>query len=204
MIMGIYKIWSIFSYIGLLFGVISIYFSKTNNVKMALLSLMFASLIDVFDGTIARKFKRTEKEKQFGIEIDSILDTINFGVVPVIIYLNMGYSVWYDYIISFLYLSVITMRLAFFNTDLVNLKETNKNYEVYYGFPVTSIPIFLILGFIISFLTKLGFIMPLTMIISMMLFITKIKIKRYKNKWFNIILIIIGLLLIALMFGVIR
>ena len=165
---------------------------------------MFASLIDVFDGTIARKFKRTEKEKQFGIEIDSILDTINFGVVPVIIYLNMGYSVWYDYIISFLYLSVITMRLAFFNTDLVNLKETHKNYEVYYGFPVTSIPIFLILGFIISFLTKLGFIMPLTMIISMMLFITKIKIKRYKNKWFNIILIIIGLLLIALMFGVIR
>ena len=81
MIMGIYKIWSIFSYIGLLFGVISIYFSKTNNVKMALLSLMFASLIDVFDGTIARKFKRTEKEKQFGIEIDSILDTINFGVL---------------------------------------------------------------------------------------------------------------------------
>lgn len=204
MIIGIYKIWSMFSYIGLLFGVISIYFSRTNNVKLSLLFLMFASLIDIFDGTIARKFKRTEKEKQFGIEIDSILDTINFGVIPIIIYLNMGYSSWYNYIISFLYLSVITMRLAYFNTDLVNLKGINKNYEIYYGFPVTTIPMFLILGFLICSITKLKLIMPLTMIISMILFITKIKIKRYKNKWFNIILIIIGLSLIALMFGVVK
>src|SRR5574344_20073 len=193
MIIGIYKIWSMFSYIGLLFGVISIYFSRINNIKLALLSLMFASLIDMFDGTISRQFKRTEKEKQFGIEIDSILDTINFGVVPIIIYLNMQYSNWYDYIISFLYLSVITMRLAYFNTDLANLKGINKNYEIYYGFPVTTIPIFLTLGFLVSSLTKLDLIIPLTMIISMILFITKIKIKRYKNKCFNIILIIIGI-----------
>lgn len=204
MIIGIYKIWSMFSYIGLLFGVISIYFSRINNIKLALLSLMFASLIDMFDGTIARQFKRTEKEKQFGIEIDSILDTINFGVVPIIIYLNMQYSNWYDYIISFLYLSVITMRLAYFNTDLANLKGINKNYEIYYGFPVTTIPIFLTLGFLVSSLTKLDLIIPLTMIISMILFITKIKIKRYKNKCFNIILIIIGISLIALMFGVVK
>ena len=55
---------------------------------------MFAGVIDIFDGKVARKFKRSEKEKQFGIEIDSIIDTINFGVVPVIIYLNLGLTMF--------------------------------------------------------------------------------------------------------------
>ena len=202
MIIGLYKLWSMFSYIGLFFGVISIYFAIIQNSKLALLSLMFSSLIDIFDGTIARKFKRTEKEKQFGIEIDSILDTINFGAIPVIIFLNMGFNSIYDYILVFFYLFVITMRLAFFNTDLVNLKGDNKKYEIYYGFPVTTSPLFMILGYIIYLVFKAKYIMPITMIISSILFITKIKIKRYKNKWFNIILIIIGLLLVGLMFGV--
>ena len=202
MIIGLYKLWSMFSYIGLFFGVISIYFARIQNFKLALLSLMFSSLIDIFDGTIARKFKRTEKEKQFGIEIDSILDTINFGAIPVSIFLNMGFNSIYDYIIVFFYLFVITMRLAFFNTDLVNLKGDNKKYEIYYGFPVTTIPMFMILGYIIYLITKVSVIMPITMIISSILFISKIKIKRYKNKWFNIILIIIGLSLVGLMFGV--
>ena len=200
MIIGIYKLWSMFSYVGLLFGIISIYFAKIQNFKLALLSLMFSSLIDIFDGTIARKFKRTDKEKQFGIEIDSILDTINFGAIPIIIFLNMGFDRIYDYIIVFLYLFVITMRLAFFNADLVKLKGENNKYEIYYGFPVTTISIFMILGYILYLVAKVSCIMPLTMIISSLLFILKIKIKRYKSKWFNSILIIIGLSLVALMF----
>ena len=202
MIIGIYKLWSMFSYIGLFFGILSIYFARIKEFKLALVFLLLSSLIDIFDGSFAKNFKRTEKEKQFGIEIDSILDTINFGVIPIIIYFNMGYSCWYDYIISFLYLMVITMRLAYFNTDLVNLKGTNPKYEIYYGFPVTTMPMFLILGYIIYNISKLKFIMPLTIIISMILFITRIKIKRYKNKWPNIILIIIGLSLISIMYEV--
>lgn len=202
MIIGIYKIWSMFSYIGLLFGVISIYFSNTQNLKLALISLMFASLIDIFDGTIARKFKRTDKEKQFGIELDSILDTFNFGAVPVIIYFNLGFTQWYDYIIAFLYLSVVTMRLAYFNTDLVNLKGANKRYEIYYGFPVTIIPLIMIISYIIYKVTNISFIFQAFMVISMILFITKIKVKRYKNKWFNIGLIALGLILIFAMLGV--
>ena len=51
---------------------------------------MFAGVIDIFDGKVAKKFKRNEKEKQFGVEIDSIIDTISFGVVPIIIYFNIG------------------------------------------------------------------------------------------------------------------
>ena len=202
MVIGMYKFWSFFSYIGLLFGIISIYYSKINNIKIALIFLMLSSLIDIFDGTIAQKFKRTDSEKQFGIEIDSILDTINFGAIPVIVFLNMGFSSIYDYTIVFFYLFVVTMRLAFFNTNLVKLKGCNNKYEVYYGFPVTTIPMFMILGYILYLVTKINCIMPVIMIVSSLLFILKIKIKRYKSKWFNIMIIIIGLLLICLMLGV--
>ena len=66
---------------------------------------------------------------------------------------------------------------------------TNKKYELYYGFPVTVIPLFMILGYIIMSITKLSIIMPLTMTITSILFITKIKIKRYKSKWFYALLL---------------
>ena len=200
MVIGLYKIWTIFSYVGLLFGTLSIYFARIKDYKLAILFLMFSSLIDIFDGSFARRFERTKEEKKFGIEIDSILDTINFGAIPIIIFLNMGYESLYDYIIVFLYLFVVTMRLAFFNSDLVNLKGNNSKYEIYYGFPVTTIPLFMALGYIIQLITKVDIIMPLTLIVSSLLFITKIKIKRYKNKWFNIILISIALLLVSLLF----
>lgn len=200
MIIGVYKIWSLFSYLTLVFGVIAVWLTKTNNIKLALLLLLMSSFIDVFDGKFARRFKRNEEEKKFGIEIDSILDTINFGAVPVIIYLNTVSGQWYDYLVVFIYLFVVTMRLAYFNTELVNLKGSNEKYEIYYGFPVTAISLFLLFGYLIYTATKAAIVMPLTMIISSILFITKIKIKRYKKKWFNITLTIIGLTMITILF----
>ena len=190
---GIYKFWSLFSYFGLLFG---IYYAKENNPIVAILFLLLAGLIDLFDGTVAKKFKRNSKEKQFGIEIDSILDTINFGAVPAIIYLNMGFTHYYDYLIVFIYLFVVTMRLAYFNTILVDQKGDNKRFDIYYGFPVTTISLFMCLGYNLFLITKLKIITSLTLLISSFLFITKIKIKRYKNKFFNISLIAIGTILV--------
>ena len=139
---GCYNVWVLFSYVGLLFTSLATYFSIYKNHKIAILFLMFAGVIDIFDGKVAKKFKRNEKEKQFGVEIDSIIDTISFGVVPIIIYFNIGLTMWFDYILMFLYLFAVTMRLAYFNTYLVNEKGTNKNYELYIGFPVTSIALF--------------------------------------------------------------
>lgn len=54
MIIGIYKLWSMFSYVGLLFGIISIYFAKIQNFKLALLSLMFSSLLFILKIKIKR------------------------------------------------------------------------------------------------------------------------------------------------------
>ena len=44
--------------------------------------LMLSGLCDAFDGRVARRKKdRTEEEKKFGIQIDSLADLVAFGVL---------------------------------------------------------------------------------------------------------------------------
>ena len=153
----------------------------------------------MFDGKVARKFKRDKKQEQFGIEIDSIIDTVNFGILPIIIFYNLGFYMWYDYIIMFLYLFAVTMRLAYFNTYLVDQKGTDEKYELYIGFPVTSIALLLPSFYIMQFIFNNGNIMRIAFLVSIFLFLLKIKVKRYKTKVFNASLILFGIILIILM-----
>lgn len=45
--------------------------------------LLISGLCDAFDGMIARtKTDRTEQEKQYGIQIDSLSDLVALGVLP--------------------------------------------------------------------------------------------------------------------------
>ena len=45
--------------------------------------LLVSGLCDAFDGKVARSKKnRTEMEKKFGIQIDSLADMVSFGVLP--------------------------------------------------------------------------------------------------------------------------
>ena len=199
---GCYNIWVLFSYVGLLFASIATYFSIYKSHKIAILFLMLAGVIDIFDGKIAKKFKRNEKQKQFGIEIDSIIDTISFGVLPIIIYFNLEITIWFDYIIMFLYVFAVTMRLAYFNTYLVNEKGTNKNYELYIGFPVTSITLFLPLFYTFYLVLNNAMLIRIGFLISIILFLMKLKIKRYKSMVFNVSLIIIGLIILGFMMWV--
>jgi len=201
-LIGCYNIWVLFSYVGLLFASIATYFSIYKSHKIAILFLMLAGVIDIFDGKIAKKFKRNEKQKQFGIEIDSIIDTISFGVLPIIIYFNLEITIWFDYIIMFLYVFAVTMRLAYFNTYLVNEKGTNKNYELYIGFPVTSITLFLPLFYTFYLVLNNAMLIRIGFLISIILFLMKLKIKRYKSMVFNVSLIIIGLIILGFMMWV--
>jgi len=48
------------------------------------LLLAISALADTFDGKFARLFKRSESEKAFGAQLDSLVDGVSFGIVPVI------------------------------------------------------------------------------------------------------------------------
>ena len=56
----------------------------------------------MFDGVVARKCKRTEDEKRFGVELDSLVDVVNFVVLPIVIATAMGLTKWYQVLIFML------------------------------------------------------------------------------------------------------
>ena len=63
----------ILTYIGLAFAVAGIFLaSREGCLNYAWCCLMAAGVCDLFDGAVARKVKRTDEEKKFGVELDSM------------------------------------------------------------------------------------------------------------------------------------
>lgn len=64
------------TYFSLVFGLIAM------NSPRPGLWLALCVLCDVLDGRFARLFRRNEKQAAFGVQLDSLVDAIVFGVVP--------------------------------------------------------------------------------------------------------------------------
>ena len=86
----------IITYLGVIFGVIAMYFSfskmafsEISYLRYSLIFLVLAGVCDMFDGKVARMCKRTEQEKLFGIQLDSLADTVCFICLPVVIMLSL-------------------------------------------------------------------------------------------------------------------
>ena len=93
---GVYDYTVLATYLSLAFGVSGILAAMNGSPYSALLCLMVSGLLDAFDGRIARtKKNRTEQEKRFGIQIDSLNDVVCFGVLPGVIGASLGGGEWW-------------------------------------------------------------------------------------------------------------
>ena len=112
---GVYDYTVIATYLSLLLGLAGIYSAAQNAPLAAMLYLMLAGLLDAFDGRIARtKANRTDAEKRFGIQIDSLNDLVCFGVLPAAIGWSTGCkNFWFMAAMSFFALCAL-IRLAYF------------------------------------------------------------------------------------------
>ena len=194
----------IITYIGVICAVISMYFaltkmafSEVNYLRYSLIFLIFAGICDMFDGKVARMCKRTEKEKEFGIQIDSLADTVEFVVLPVVIILSLGMDSIIDVIIYAIFIMCGVSRLAYFN---VNASLDNP-VKFYNGLPVTSTaiiyPIFgLLHGSIDENIFKIIYI--IITLITAILFVYKFKVPKLKGKAY-IIVPILGVILSILL-----
>ena len=118
--------------VGVCIGLSSINFALNQNYKLAIISIIFAAIIDGLDGRIARLIKGTSK---VGKELDSLTDIISFGVAPAFIMyfwsLNtLGKIGW---LISLIYVVCIALRLARFNLNSNN--ETSWKNNFFEGVP---------------------------------------------------------------------
>ena len=137
---GVYDYTVLATYLSLAFGVSGILAAMNGSPYSALLCLMVSGLLDAFDGRIARtKKNRTEQEKRFGIQIDSLNDVVCFGVLPGVIGASLGGGEWWLRASVLFYILAALIRLAYFNvTEEERQSATNEHRHYYLGVPVTA------------------------------------------------------------------
>lgn len=217
--LGVYNYTVVLTYLGMLFACAGIHFAFSNSDRsfiLSLICLMIAGVMDMFDGKVAStKKNRSDFEKQFGIQIDSMADLVSYGVLPALLVykLSIGDSV-YPHIhpigaritmcICALYLLCALVRLSFFNVDEAERqKKTDRSRHEYKGLPVTSIALILPAVFIISYFSgsRRPPIVPSTVILAFMgiAFITPFKMIKpaFAGK---ILMIAIGIAELVLLF----
>ena len=143
-LLGYYNYTVILTYMGMLTGFTGVVYAFENHIYRALICLMICGLCDMLDGAVASTKKRTEQEKCFGIQIDSLSDLICFGVLPAVIVYSSGERSSIVLFVCLLYLLCSLIRLAYFNVDEQQRRQRcDVPRTVYYGLPVTTSAILL-------------------------------------------------------------
>ncbi len=107
---------NICSLAGLLCAVLAIYYAIRGIFPAAMIGLIWAVFFDWSDGVIARHLKgRNDKQREFGGQLDSLIDIISFGVCPALVLLSYGnFSPWF-LPGAFLVIAAGVLRLSYFN-----------------------------------------------------------------------------------------
>ena len=105
------------TYLVAIVGIVAIRGFQHGQVWQAGAALAIASILDIFDGVFAQRFQRTEAQKRFGAEIDSLSDAFAFGAVPVTLFALAAadsINVWWILAAAF-YLECALTRLGYYN-----------------------------------------------------------------------------------------
>ena len=107
---------NICSLAGLLCAVLAIYYAIMGIFAAAMIGLIWAVFFDWTDGIIARRLKgRNDKQREFGGQLDSLIDIVSFGICPAIVLLSYGrFSPWF-LPGAFVIVATGVLRLSYFN-----------------------------------------------------------------------------------------
>ena len=192
---GFFDYTTILTYLSLVSAVLGIAFAFSGDGHPFIGSffLLFCGLCDAFDGKVARtKSNRTEREKSYGIQIDSLCDVIAFGVLPGCIGValwrraeNSGYEDYniLVYTVVALYALAAMIRLAYFNvTEMERQKEESGVRKTYTGLPVTSsaliFPSILLIHYVLEGAINITPIYLAVMLITAFAFLAKFRLPK--------------------------
>ena len=171
---------------------------------MAIACLVVSGICDMLDGKVARtKKERTDDEKLFGIQIDSLCDLVCFCVFPAFLGYGLGLRGFWGTLAMCLFVLAGVIRLGYFN--VMEEKRQQKTTEVrkyYQGLPVTSIAIiFPVIYLLRPYLGQIAYLRVLiaVMLLVALLNISNVKVKKPGNKEITVFVllavVIIGKLL---------
>lgn len=200
---GFFNYTVILTYISLMTSVFGMTQAIHGRFKTAIFCLALSGLFDMFDGKIARtKKNRTDDEKAFGIQIDSLCDVVCFGAFPALICYLLGVRGVLGLVIIFAYCTCSVIRLAYFNVleGKRQMKEGGAN-KYYHGLPITSIAVILPLIFMLQFVTT-NFVFMILLHVMLftagLLFIIDFPFRKPNNRTLAILIVIVGAALAAM------
>ena len=155
---GFYDYTVILTYGSLLSAVIGMVLSARGSFTGAVVCLLISGICDAFDGIVARSKKnRTQDEKSFGVQIDSLCDAVSFGVFPALLCYHMGVDSIVGIALVFAYALCAVIRLAYFNVMEEKRQQSESGANKYYrGLPVTSVSMILPPVYLLRFLIPEG------------------------------------------------
>ena len=184
-VVGFYNYTVILTYFGVVSAVIGIGLAMYGRTSMAIVCLMISGFCDLFDGSIARTRQRTENEKKFGIQIDSLADLVCFGVLPAAIGYSVGLTRWFEAAALAAYVLAALIRLAYYNVTEDELQFCENAPRVYYdGLPVTTVALILPLVYTLRPVMKNGFLLlyAATLLVTAAAFLLKVKVRKLGMK----------------------
>ena len=197
-----YTVW--LTYFSLIFATLGIVVSlqQTGHPYIGVFFLLMCGFCDAFDGKVARtKKNRTDFQKKYGVQIDSLSDLVAFGVLPACIGNAMmrvcptiseipilreeGHIIFLGeiilYVILILYVLAAMIRLAYFNVTEEERQKTESGGRTYYtGLPVTSaaliFPTVLLFQYLIP--RDITLVYFGVMFLTTFLFVSKFQVKK--------------------------
>jgi CDP-diacylglycerol--serine O-phosphatidyltransferase len=174
-----------FTFANMLCGLLSCSFLLKGEFALASRLIILAIVADGFDGYFARK---TKKESDFGMNLDSLSDVVSFGVAPSLLFWSLNPH-WWVIAIAFVYVACGVMRLARYNILHPVLPKGQ-----YIGIPIPNAAFFLTLA-MVSGLPFL-FVVAVTVLASYLMISTLVIRKPESKREFPYI----NLVVIALVF----
>ncbi len=199
----------ILTYLGLISAFVGIAFSVLFASGDTMLSvifpigcLMLCGFCDMFDGRVARSKKdRSDDEKNFGIQIDSLCDLVCFTVLPATLGFCMGGNHIFAAVSGSALILAGVVRLAYFNVEEMKRRsDPDNNDHSYTGLPVTTTA--LLVPIIFLFRNFTGCMFPtfyhICLIIIAILFVLRFKLPKPGPRAI-LIMIIVGCATISIL-----
>lgn len=186
----------ILTYIGIAFSVVGICIVFCGDIKWSLICLISAGICDMLDGTVAIMCgRRTDEEKMYGIQIDSLADAISFVALPVAIMFGMGHTDVMSIAVCVFFVLAGLIRLAHFNV-MASISEQ----DTFTGLPVSSSCVLIPLLWLLSrYLDGVAMdaVTDVALILTAILFVSRIQIRKPGTSA-KIILAAVGIIGIAI------
>jgi CDP-diacylglycerol--serine O-phosphatidyltransferase len=117
---------------------------QRSGIGLVFLLLPLALVFDVLDGIIARWYKQASA---LGADLDSLSDSLSFGVAPAVLGYTLGLRGGWDVLILTYFVACGLSRLARYNVTAATLSDIEGKIRYYEGVPIpANVILVLLLG----------------------------------------------------------